>query len=167
VQEVDQGTSLKLRDLFTHSEHIVRERQASEALKKGDIVYTRVISLGQTPIMVGLAPLPFPPSFQFDILDARETLFGPRRKISNHDLQEFEPVLRQLYFALRRRLLNPQLPILQNTDGDPLEFVKLIYQLNCSPRTAFDKLRSLNLVETEEALPADATQDENGELRKA
>lgn len=48
VQEVDQGTSLKLRDLFTQSEHIVRERQASEVLKKGDIVYTRVISLGQT-----------------------------------------------------------------------------------------------------------------------
>ncbi len=165
VQEVDQGTSLKLRDLFTHAEHIVRERQASEVLKKGDIVYTRVISLGQTPIMVGLAPLPFPPAFQFEILDARETLFGPRRKISNHDLQEFEPVLRQLYFKLRGRLLNPQLPILQNTDGDPLAFVKLTYQLNCSPRTAFDKLRSLNLLETEDALLADATQDENGELQ--
>jgi len=165
VQEVDQGTSLKLRDLFTHSEHIVRERQASEVLKKGDIVYTRVISLGQTAVMFGMAPFPFPPDFHFDILDARETLFGPRRKISNDDLQEFDPVLRRLYFALRRRLLNPQLPTLQNTDGDPLEFVKLIYQLNCSPRTAFDKLRSLNLLETEEELLADATQNEKGELQ--
>jgi len=73
--------------------------------------------------------------------------------------------LRQLYFALRDRLLNPQPPILQNTDGDPLAFVKLTYQLTCSPRTAFDKLRSLNLLETEEALLEDATQDENGELQ--
>jgi hypothetical protein len=165
VQEVDQGTSLKLRDLFTHSEHIVRERQASEVLKKGDIVYTRVISLGQTPVMLGLAPFPFPPAFQFEVLDAREALFGPRRKISNHDLQQLQPVLRQLYFTLRHRLLNPQQPILQNTDGDPLAFVKLVYQLNCSPRTAFDKLRSLNPLETEEELLADATQDENGELQ--
>ncbi|HUE81592.1 MAG TPA: SEC-C metal-binding domain-containing protein [Pyrinomonadaceae bacterium] len=165
VQEVDPGTSLKLRDLFTHTEHTVREQQASEILSKGDIVYTRVISVGQTTIMVGLAPLPFPPAFHFDILDARETLFGPRRKISNHDLQEFEPVLRQLYFTLRRRLMNPQLPILQNTDGDPLAFVKLTYQLTCSPRTAFDKLRSLNLLETEKALLADATKNKKGELQ--
>jgi hypothetical protein len=165
VQEVNQGTSLKLRDLFTHSERTVRERQASDVLRKGDIVYTRVISLGQTAVMFGMAPIPFPPDFHFEILDARETLFGPRRKISNDDLQEFDPVLRQLYFALRRRLLNPQLPILQNTDGDPLEFVKLTYQLTCSPRTAFDKLRSLNLLETEEELLADATQNEKGELQ--
>lgn len=68
VQEVDPGTSLKLRDLFTHTEHTVREQQASEILSKGDIVYTRVISMGQTTIMVGLAPLPFPPAFQFDIV---------------------------------------------------------------------------------------------------
>jgi hypothetical protein len=165
VQEVDPGTSLKLRDLFTHTEHTVRERQASEVLSKGDIVYTRVISLGQTNIMVGLAPLPFPPAFQFGILNTREMFFGRRRKISHKELHALDPILRQLYFALRSRLLNPQLPILQNTDGDPLEFVKLTYHLTCSPRTAFDKLRSLNLLETEEALLADATQDENGELQ--
>jgi pRiA4b ORF-3-like protein/SEC-C motif-containing protein len=165
VQEVDPGTSLKLRDLFTNTEHIVRERQASEVLSKGDIVYTRVISLGQTSIMVGFAPLPFPPAFQFDILNAREMFFGRRRKISHKDLHASDPVLRRLYFALRSRLLNPQLPILQNTDGDPLEFVKLTYQLNCSPRTAFDKLRSLNLLESEEELLADATQDEKGEFQ--
>ncbi len=165
VQEVEQGTSLKLRDLFTHAEHTVRERQASAVLKKGDIVYTRVISLEQTAVMFGMAPFPFPPDFHFDILDARETLFGPRRKISNADLQEYGPALRQLYFALRHRLLNPQLPILQNTDGDPLEFVKLTYQLTCSPGTAFEKLRSLNLLENEEALLADATQNEKGEFQ--
>src|ERR1700730_3968003 len=165
VQEVDRGASLKLRDLFTHAEHTVRERQASEVLNKGDIVHTRVISAGQAAVMCGLAPIPFPPDFHFDILDARETLFGPRRKISNADLQEHEAALRQLYFALRHRLLNPQRPILQNTDGDLLEFVKLTYQLSCSPRTAFDKLRSLNLLETEEELLADATENEKGELQ--
>lgn len=165
VQEVDPGTSLKLRDLFTHNVQIVRERQASEVLSKGDIVFTRVISLGQTTIMVGLAPLPFPPAFHFDILNTREMFFGRRRKISHKDLHALDPMLRRLYFALRSRLLNPQLPILQNTDGDPLEFVKLTYQLNCSPRTAFDKLRSLNLLETEEELLADATQDEKGDAQ--
>jgi hypothetical protein len=126
VQEVDPGTSLTIRDLFTHAEHIVKERRASEVLKKGDIVYTRVISMGQTTIMVGLAPIPFPPAFQFDILNAREILFGRRRKISYKELHGLDPVLRQLYFALRSRLLNPQLPIVQNTDGDPLKFVKLM-----------------------------------------
>lgn len=165
VQEVDPGTSLKLRDLFTHAEHIVKERQASGVLNKGDIVYTRVLSLGHTTMMVGLAPFPFPPDFHFEILNAREMFFGRRRKISYKDLHVLDPVLRQLYFALRSRLLNPQLPILQNTDGDPLEFVKLTYQLDCSPRTAFERLRSLNALETEEELLADATQNENGALQ--
>jgi hypothetical protein len=165
VQEVDSGTSLKLRDLFTRTEQVVRERQASKVLLKGDIVYTRVISLGQTAIMCGMAPIPFSPDFHFDILNARETLFGSRRKISAKDMQEVEPILRQLYFALRRRRLNPQLPILQNTDGDPLEFLKLTYRLSCSTQTAFEKLRSLNPLETEEVLLADATHDENDELQ--
>ncbi len=165
VQEVDSGISLRLRDLFTHTEHLVRERKASEVLRKGDIVYTRVISLGQTSVMFGLAPIPFPPNFHFDFLDARETLFGPRRKISGRDLQEFEPILRQLYFALRRRLLNPQPPILQNTDGEPLEFVKLTYHLNWDARTAFEKLRSLNPLETEESLLSDAIKNDNGDLQ--
>lgn len=94
VQEVDSGTSLRLRDLFTHTEHIVSERQASKVLRKGDIVYTRVISLGQTAIMCGMAPVPFPPDFHLEILNVRDTLFGPRRKISDKDLQEVEPILR-------------------------------------------------------------------------
>ncbi len=165
VQEVDSGSSLKLRDLFTHTEHMVRERQASTVLRKGDIVYTRVISLGQTAIMCGMAPIFFSPDFHFDILNAKETLFGSRRKISIRDLQEVEPILRELYFGLRRRRLNPQMPILQNTDGDPLEFVKLTYRLNCSTKAAFEKLRSLNPLEAEEVLLADATYDESQELQ--
>jgi len=165
VQEVISGTSLKLRDLFTHTEYIVSERQASKILRKGDIVYTRVISLDRTAIMCGMAPVPFPPDFHLEILNIRDTLFGPRGKISDKDLQDVEPILRQLYFALRRRRLSPQLPILQNTDGDLLEFVKLIYQLNCSPQTAFEKLRSLNPLEKEEVLLADATHNENHELQ--
>ncbi len=165
VQAVESGSSLTLRDIFTRTEYVVRERQASKILEKGDIIYTRVLSLGQTAIMCGLAPIPFSPNFYFDILNDREALFGSRRKISIRDLQEAEPFLRQLYFALRHRRLNPQMPILQNTDGDPLEFVKLTYHLNCSVRAAFEKLHSLNPLETEEALLTDATHDENHELQ--
>lgn len=129
VQEVEPGTSLKLKEIFTHTEHTVKELRASEVLQQGDIIYTRVICLGRTAIMVGLAPVPFPPSYHFDFLEAREMLFGRRLEISQKELLGFEPLMRQLYFSLRRRLLNPVMPVLQNTDGDPLEFVKLLTDL--------------------------------------
>lgn len=166
VQQVEPGKSLKLQDIFTRTERTVRERQASEVLRKGDIVYTRVISLGQTAIMVGLAPLPFPPNFHFDFLNARKILFGARRKIAPKELHPLEPLLRQLYFQLRQSLMHQTMPVLQNTDGDPLEFVTLTYQLSCSPQTAFDKLRFLNPVESEAALLGDSENDESGALRK-
>ena len=166
VQEVEPGTSLKLQDIFTKTEYTVKERQASDVLKKGDILFTRVISLGRTAIMVGLAPFPFPPRFHFDVLNARELFFGARQMIAPEELHPFEPLLRQLYFKLRHSLLNPAMPVLQNTDGDPLEFITLTYQLGCSPRTAFDKLRALNPLESEEALLSDSETDENGVLRQ-
>jgi len=167
IEEADPGKSLKLRDLFTQTEHTVREQKASEVLTRGDIVFTRVIALDNTAIMFGMAPLPFPPDFQLTILDARENIFGQRRKLSMKNLITCEAVMRQLYFILRDRLLNPQLPKLQNTDGDPLKFVKLSYQLRCTPQTAFDKLRTLNPIESEEELLAEATRDdENGALER-
>ncbi len=165
VQEAWPGKSLKLRNLFTGVEDTVKELKASEVLKKGDIVYTRVVSMGRTAIMVGLAPYTFPPNYHFEVLEAREILFGRQRKIAPQKLLACEPLLRQVYFGLRRRLLNPVMPVLQNTDGDPLEFVKLNYQLNCAPRTAFEKLRSLNPFASEEELLADAERDESGTLR--
>ncbi len=164
IQEAAPRKSLKLRDLFTGTEYTVKELKASEVLKKGDIVYTRVVSMGQTAIMVGLAPLPFPPNYHLDCLEAREILFGRRRKIAPTELLACEPLLRQLYFGLRRRLLNPVMPVLQNTDGDPLEFVKLTYDLKCAPQEAFEKLRALNL-ESDEAIMPEARHDEHDQLQ--
>jgi hypothetical protein len=166
VQEVEPGKSLKLKDIFTHTERTVKELQASEVLGKGDIVYTRVLSLGSVAIMVGLAPFPFPPGYHFDFLEAREILFGRRLKITLHDLSACEPLLRQLYCSQRHRLLNPVVPVLQNTDGDPLEFVKLTYRLNYPPQTVFEKLCSLNSLESGEDLLNDAELDDSGVLRK-
>ena len=62
VQEAAPGKSLKLRDLFAGAEYTVKELKGSEVLKKGDIVYTRVVSMGPTAIMVGMAPFFFPPN---------------------------------------------------------------------------------------------------------
>jgi hypothetical protein len=63
-------------------------------------------------------------------------------------------------------LLHPAPPVLQNTDGDPLLFVRMNYDLLCSPREALESLQELVLPEFREDILEDAEYDAEGELSK-
>jgi hypothetical protein len=63
VTDVAPGKRLSLRDLFLGREISVHERQASATLRKGSIIYTRIITMDDISIMVGCAPTVIPPSF--------------------------------------------------------------------------------------------------------
>ena len=64
-----------------------------------------------------------------------------------------------LFHEISDRLFNPRLPILQNTDGEPLWPHKLVFDLKAPPQAAFDALKHLALDEADEDLLADATRD--------
>jgi hypothetical protein len=51
---------------------------------------------------------------------------------------------------------------LQNTDGDPLTFVKLSFELRCTPQEAFNELKSLTLAEFQDDILEDTIHDEEG-----
>ena len=84
-------------------------------------------------------------------------------RLNTEVLKEYGLEMLQIYHDTTDRLLNPSLPVLQNTDGDPLIFCRVTYEIT-SARAAFDALRHLSLDHAEADLLADATLDDDGDV---
>jgi len=168
VTDVVAGKSLGLRDIFLDRTFTVKEAKASTTLKRGDIIFARVVPLDGQVIVVGMAPLAIPPTEHSRLLDIRDEIKKEMRdegfEFNLESLREWDLEMRDIYLGAAEYLANPPPRILQNTDGDPLSFVKLDFELRCSPQEAFDGLRSLALYESQEELLQDLTRDENGNL---
>lgn len=159
------GQSLDLKDLLAHREVTVVERQASEMLRGGEILFSRIVTLDQISIMVGCAGMPIPPGYFDSLLDFREWLEesfpgSPRERLLEYDLE-----IRDFYFELLEHLRNPAPPQVTNTDGEPMQPTRLDYRLECSPREALEVLASLSLSDVEDCLEQGKF-DSQGELQE-
>lgn len=144
VRDVRPGTRMTIRDLLLGREFEVHERRGSRTLKKGSILFTAVVTLDGDSTMFGCAPIVIPPSYAGVFFDMREHLSND--SFEGLDLlREWDYELRELYVDIRDDLLNPRLPEMQNTDGDPLQLTKLYYELKCTPQEAKDALASLSM----------------------
>lgn len=160
------GKSLALRDIFLDRTFTVKEAKASMTLKRGDIIFARVVALDGQAIAVGMGPTAIPPSEHSRLLDFRDEIKNEMREegyeFNLESLREWDLEMRDIYLGAAEYLANPTRPELQNTDGDPISFVKLYFELGCSAKEAFDGLRSLALYQ--EGILTDATRDEHGNL---
>lgn len=164
VTDVEPGNGMSLRDLFLGRELYVHERQATQTLGRGSIVYSRVMTMDGNSIMVGCAPTVIPASYLHDFIDMRENLAKKLPVIDRAVLQEYDVELRTIYHDIRHELHNPPLPQLHDTDGDPLQLTKLHYALKCSPAEALDALATLALVRQADELTHEAVFDRRGNL---
>ncbi len=170
VTGVEPRLSLTLRDLLLEREVKVKERQATETLKRGNIIYGRCISLGDQSILLGVGPVPLPPDKHTLILDIRDMMrkaAGRKSSLDRAFLIAEDDFLRDRYFEIADQVLNPPPPVLQNTDGDPLLFIKLKYELLCTPEQALEELKSLALPEFQQDILDDAEFDGTGHLIRA
>ncbi|MFH1018944.1 MAG: hypothetical protein V1798_12310 [Pseudomonadota bacterium] len=147
VNETVPGESVTLRDVFLNEVVIVKEREASRRVQKGDVLFTRILSLDGTSIMLGCAPLLIPPRSIFRLFDTRDSIVKEIGPLSREKLHAVDPTLRRLYRFFLEEKINPSIPRLTNTDGDPFLSIKLHYELKCDPEAAVEKLRSLALFE--------------------
>jgi hypothetical protein len=167
VTAVEPRRSLTLRDLLLEREVTVRERQATETLKRGNVIYARSVSLAGHSILLGVGPVPLPPDAQGWLLDFRDDLrkaAGNKKGLDSAYLRSEDDFLRSCYFKAADRILNPPPPVLQNTDGDPLTIIQLKYELQCPPEEAVERLKSLVLPEYQEEILDDAEFDGSGRL---
>lgn len=168
VTDVVAGKSLGLRDIFLDRRLTVKEAQASKTLRCGDIIFARVVPLQGQAIAVGMGPLAIPPSQHTRLLDIRDEIKTEMREegfeLNLESLHEWGLEMREVYLSAADLLANPPRPELQNTDGDPISFVTLYFELGCSPQEAFDGLRSLALAFNHDRLLDDAVRDTHGNL---
>lgn len=159
------GRELTLRDVLTGQTHRVLDRSASTTARPTSLVLTRVVSVADVAIMVGTAPLEIPPSWHNVIIDVRERLAHGRGVLDVQTVRQLDCEILALYHRIADRLLNPALPQLRNTDGDPIALTTVAFELDCAPREAFDRLKSLALDAGDDDLLADATLGKSGELK--
>jgi SEC-C motif len=157
ICECQPGVGFTTRDVLTGGELNVRERSGSATLARGDIVFGKIVGLSGIAMIEALAPYSFPPSYKTHLIQVR----------TRPELEHPSDIaLRMLYFSLADAYLNPPLPKLYNTDGEPIEPRTLYFEID-SAQAAFDALSSLALGSTREELQAEAKFDAKGAVIEA
>lgn len=165
VEAVVAGRALDITDILTGRRFHVLEQSATRTLHVGDVLFTRVVTAGGGSIMIGACPWVIPASWHIPIIDMRERL-RPKRLLTREELLDYDLEIRQAYHEIVDALLHPALPVLQNTDGDPLELTTLTYQLGVTVTEAVERLTPLATLRGDLHL-ADEARDAAGALRSA
>ena len=165
ILSVRPGDGFVLRDIMTGEEVDVTEHSASRQAQAGDILFAKVVKIDQVAMLEACAAVMFPPMEKGVILDLRKEIEDRELPLTAELLKDYDFEMVDLYLDISDRLLNPTMPQLQNTDGDPLLFHRVMYEIE-RPRAAFDALKNLCLTSTEEDLLADAEFDASGDLHK-
>ena len=165
VVACDPGKGFVLRDILSGAERHVTERQGSAHAQPGDILFAKVVAIDELAEIDGCAPVLIPPADKAPILELRAKIAGRNMPITPELLKDYDLEMFAIYHDLVEALINPPLPELQNTDGDPLLLHKLIYDID-SPQAAFDALKGLALGVPDDELLAEAKREPDGALRK-
>jgi hypothetical protein len=158
------GTGMTLRDVMTKEEHSVTERGASQGMQAGDLLFGQLATVDGLTMLEAFSGFVIPPKEKAPIVELRTRIAFAHPAITPRVLRERQFELLGLFHEIADRLFNPRLPILQNTDGEPLSPHKLVFDLEAPPQAAFDALKHLALDEPDEDLLADATCDSKGKL---
>lgn len=164
VLHVDKGKGMRLEDVLRGRDIEVQERSGSEYVQPGDLFYGRAVTLDGVGMLLGLGPTVIPPGHKPEVIELRKKLRRRGSPITDDTLHEWDIEIRELYFRIDHSLHS--LPQLCNTDGDPLEFHRLVYEVS-SAEEAFEKLCGLCVTEGSEELRGDAQRDDSGRIIRA
>jgi hypothetical protein len=161
VIECQPGKGYRLKDILRGDIYNVFEKLGSENAHPGDILFARVIQIDQVAMLIGCGSVLIAPQYKPELIKFRKQLTKADKSISPAILNEYDAEIRELYFNIYNAMMQP--PELRNTDGDPISFHTIYYQID-SPEVAFDRLKSLSVVESEEELRDEAELDEHGHI---
>ena len=164
IVTTDAGHTVTIRDVLTGREILVQERQGSKYMQEGDIIFGRAIRLDNVGMFLGLIPYKIPPRMKPGIIQLRREMNRSRRRLSKQDLYEWDLEIRELFWSLDRRLHT--MPKMVNTDGDPMEIHKLIYDIG-SAELAIKNLADLSCIESLAEILNGAERDDGGKIRRA
>ena len=161
VLSVDRGKGMTLQDVLRGHPIKVEERTGSEYVQSGDILFGRAVMVDSVGMLIGLSQTLIPPNHKPTIIQLRNRLRDDESGITDDTLYDWDVDIRDFYFHIDEVLHT--LPKLSNTDGEPMEFHRLIYDVS-SADEAFEKLWDLCVTMDREELLEDAERDENGRI---
>lgn len=164
VKNVVPDKQVVLKDIFLETIHVVKERTGTHYLKKGNIVFTRIVTLDDQSICIGMAPYIVSSTSYAKLLEYKKSLeqevggkLTPkllRKKYEWNLLDEYFMIIDQSF----------TMPVMCNSDGEDMIFHTLHYNLSISAEEAFEKLLPLTDLETKEQLLSEAEKDSNGNI---
>ena len=111
------------------------EQMASQQARPGDLLYGSVWVLPEITVLGCSAPIKIPLSWKAEIIGLRKVLrrriAKQKRPLNAEDLLRYADEIRATYLLVRDSFDKP--PRLSNTDGDPLVFYTLTFQIE-SPK---------------------------------
>ncbi len=165
VIDCNPGHGMVLRDVLIGREAMVEEHSGSQFAQVGDIIYAQLCRLPDVTTLARMAPVPLAPRNKAEVVELRAVLrrkiAKQNRELAEQDLIRYREQIRAVYLQIRDSRNRP--PKLVNTDGDPLVFHTLTYQVG-SAQVAFDALAPLAWSSSREELLEDAEVDEDGVL---
>jgi hypothetical protein len=164
VKRIVSGRSIDLQNIMTGEALTVQERTASEYVQSGDIVFARPVEIEGVGMLAGIAQIRIPPVMKPSLIEFRKVIREEENSsITDETVVAWDMVIREAYFSIHNQLHTP--PKLQNTDGEPLEFHKLIFDIKDS-ETAFVKLSPLCSDTSAASLRETAETDGDNRIRK-
>ena len=161
VLSVQKGKGIGLQDILKGTRMEVHERSGSQCVEPGDVLFGRAVRVDGVGMLIGLAPTRIPPGRKADIIQVRKGLQRNQSAITDDTLYDWDAEIREVYFNMDHALYAP--PRMYNTDGDPLEFHRLVYDVD-STDEVFERLCDLCTTMTPEELSADAERDDAGRI---
>jgi hypothetical protein len=170
VTRCEPGQGFTLCDLLTGHLHEVLERSASQAVRVHDVIFGQLAVAQGVTLLEATSPVALPPDDKLAIFElagrVRENADDAGIDYADVDLSIWDIELRELYLDLSERRLYPEIPYLQNSDGDDMEFHKLVFDIDSAQR-ALELLRhadarALGLCQLDEAAEGNA----DGELKR-
>jgi len=156
VIEARPGHGIQMRCILTGRELYVSERSGSQGVHPRDIFFGRLGILGEIAIFDAVSDILIPPSWKGAVLELRSHIKRLKRVkkdalLKTQHVLDFEEDIREVYREFRDRSLHPRAPTLVNTDGEPLTFNKVIFEITSS-NDAFEALHALCFNETFDSL---------------
>jgi len=136
------GRGFRLRDVFLGTECDVIERSGSQHASAGDLLFAKVVRVDGVAMVDSCGPVLYPPRYKPEIIELRADMEQSIGPLTVEALRDYGLELIELYLDLTEAILDPPLPALANTDGDPIELTELVFDID-SPRAALDALKDL------------------------
>lgn len=166
ILRADPGRGLLMKDLFIGAEHDVAERSASVTMQQGDLVFGQVARAGGVTLLEASQGFAIPPIWKIKVIELRQSRFAGATTVAPERLRRAEDVLLGLYDDIATQLFERKLPVMQNTDGEPLSLRRVVFEVP-SAQEAFDALKHLALEDNDDELLRGAVRDPQGRLVRA